>query len=117
LTGARPRTVSASTLRPASATPDDRENVAVTVTYDDGSVGSLLYLTQGARRVPKEQLEVFGGGRTAQLDNFGLLHLYTADRKQTGPTGSRPEKPGTTGAGAGSCRPWWGPSAAGARCG
>ena len=83
LTGARPRTVSASTLRPASATPDDRENVAVTVTYDDGSVGSLLYLTQGARRVPKEQLEVFGGGRTAQLDNFGLLHLYTADRKQT----------------------------------
>jgi len=90
LTGARPTTVSAASLRPASSTPDDRDNVAVTVTYEDGSVGSLLYLTQGGRRVPKEHLEVFGGGRTAQLDNFALLHLYSADGKRT--RRARPDK-------------------------
>jgi predicted dehydrogenase len=90
LTGARPTSVSASCLRPAGLTPDDRDNLAVTVTYDDGSVGSLLYLTQGSRRVPKEYLEVFGSGRTAQLDNFAVLHLFSADRKRT--RRARPDK-------------------------
>jgi len=83
LTGARPVSVNAACLRPATSTPDDRDNVAVTVTYDDGSVGSLLYVTQGSSRVPKEHLEVFGEGRTAQLDNFDKLHLFTGDGKRT----------------------------------
>lgn len=82
LTGARPVSVNAACLRPAKSIPDDRDNVAVTVTYDDGSVGTLLYLTQGGSRVPKEHLEVFGEGRTAQLDNFDKLHLFSGDGKR-----------------------------------
>jgi len=82
LTGSRPVTVSATALRPSTATVDDRDNVAVTVTYSDGSVGSLLYLTRGGSRVPKEELEVFGDGKTVRLHNFSHLEIYEGDARR-----------------------------------
>jgi predicted dehydrogenase/threonine dehydrogenase-like Zn-dependent dehydrogenase len=79
LAGSRPKAVTASAIRPSNATADDRDNVAVTVVYEDGSVGSLLYLTRGGSRVPKEELEVFADGKTAQLHNFASLEVYEGD--------------------------------------
>ena len=79
LAGSRPKTVTASAIRPSHATADDGDNVAVTVVYEDGSVGSLLYLTRGGSRVPKEELEVFADGKTAQLHNFASLEVYEGD--------------------------------------
>ncbi|MBU0677417.1 MAG: bi-domain-containing oxidoreductase [Verrucomicrobia bacterium] len=81
LTDARPISVFASFQQPGKISADDRENMVVTVDYDDGSVGSLLYLTQGATKVPKEYIEVFGGGRTLQLDNFEKLTVYSGTSK------------------------------------
>jgi hypothetical protein len=46
-------------------------------------VGTVHYLTQGGTQIPKEQLEVFGGGKAAQLMNFERLELYAADRHET----------------------------------
>jgi predicted dehydrogenase/threonine dehydrogenase-like Zn-dependent dehydrogenase len=82
LTGSRPLCVSAQCLRSIQGSPDDRDNLTVTVTYADGSVGQLLYLTQGGSRVPKEELEVFGGGKTARLHNFSELELYDGDARR-----------------------------------
>jgi predicted dehydrogenase/threonine dehydrogenase-like Zn-dependent dehydrogenase len=82
LVGSRPVSVMASRLKPANPTADDLDNVAALVRYADGSVGSLMYLTQGALKVPKEYLEVFGGGITAQLHNFESLAVFEQDRQQ-----------------------------------
>ena len=46
---------------------DDLENLVISIQYANGSVGNLMYLTQGGAKVPKESMEVFGGGLTAQL--------------------------------------------------
>lgn len=81
LTGSRPVSVSAACLRQGSPSSDDRDNLSVTVSYADGSVGQLLYLTQGGSRVPKEELEVFGGGKTARLHNFASLELFSGDAR------------------------------------
>lgn len=83
ITGARPVSVMAKALRPQKITNDDLENLVVMVDYDDGSVATLMYLTQGGAKVPKEYLEVFGGGRTAQLFNFEFLRIFEGndDRK------------------------------------
>lgn len=83
LSGARPVSVYAKPLRPGNITDDDLENIAVIVEYDDGSIGNLLYLTQGSMKVPKEYLEVFGGGKTVQLHNFEYLSTFAeASRKK-----------------------------------
>jgi len=78
----RPLCVTAACLNPERATRDDRENIAAIVQYENGSVGNLVYLTQGGVRLPKEFVEIFGGGCTAQLDNFATLTLYRGSERR-----------------------------------
>ena len=73
----------AAALSPDNPSADDRENITATVEYDNGSVASLLYLTQGSPKVPKEFLEVFGGGMTLQMVNFESLHIFSGLKKKT----------------------------------
>lgn len=72
----RPLSVFARTLMAAKATGDDRENLAITIQYENGSLANILYLTQGSPKTPKEFLEIVGGGQTAQLHNFEAATLY-----------------------------------------
>jgi predicted dehydrogenase/threonine dehydrogenase-like Zn-dependent dehydrogenase len=76
LTGAKPVSVSAQRIDAPNAADDDRDNFVVSVRYADGSIATLHYLTQGAKGLPKEWLEVTGGGITAQMQNFAELALY-----------------------------------------
>jgi predicted dehydrogenase/threonine dehydrogenase-like Zn-dependent dehydrogenase len=83
LTSSLPVSVFARNIRTrAGATLDDMDNLSVQVEYEDGSLGNLLYLTQGANKVPKEYMEVFGGGRAALLNNFGRLDLFEGDSQR-----------------------------------
>ncbi len=52
------------------------ENLAATLRFADGSVGTILYTDLGHNRFPKERLEVFAGGKVVVLDNFNSLELY-----------------------------------------
>jgi predicted dehydrogenase/threonine dehydrogenase-like Zn-dependent dehydrogenase len=47
-----------------------KDSVSIQLQFEDGSLGTILYLANGNREFPKERLEVFAGGRVAQLDNF-----------------------------------------------
>lgn len=82
LTQSRPVSVVARSLRPQPLKPDDLDNIAVIVTYENGSIGNLLYLTQGAQKVPKEFLEVFGDGCTVQLHNFESLTIFKGTQQR-----------------------------------
>ncbi len=53
---------------------DDR--MTFTLSFADGSIGTVHYLANGHKAVPKERLEVFCGGRVMQLDNFRKLRAY-----------------------------------------
>ncbi len=78
---ARPISVMARSLRPEKITHDDMENVCVLVNYEDGSVANLSYLTQGGAKLPKEYLEICGGGKTIQLHNFERVVIYDQNKK------------------------------------
>ncbi|MDQ3776850.1 MAG: bi-domain-containing oxidoreductase [Pseudomonadota bacterium] len=54
--------------------PADR--VSFTLSFGDGSIGTVHYLANGHRSFPKERLEVFCGGRILQLDNFRTLRGF-----------------------------------------
>jgi hypothetical protein len=43
--------------------------------YPDGSIGTVAYLSNGSRNLPKEYCEVFSAGKTAILDDFRTLQL------------------------------------------
>lgn len=50
-----------------------RDTVTISLTFQDGSIGTIHYFANGSKSFPKERLEVFAGGRVLQLDNFRKL--------------------------------------------
>ncbi len=67
----------------AVATPNDPDNLVVTLVYGDGSVGEIAYLCDGDSRYPKEILEIFGDGKVAKLHNFESAEGWTGGKKRT----------------------------------
>lgn len=59
-----------------SATSIPADTVTITLTFADGSLGTIHYLANGDRSFPKERLEVFCGGSILTMDNFRLLQSY-----------------------------------------
>lgn len=51
------------------------------LTFPDGSIGSIAYLANGDKSVPKERVEVFCGGNVAILDDFRQLELVSGGRR------------------------------------
>jgi polar amino acid transport system substrate-binding protein len=51
------------------------DNLAVTLRYEDGSVGSLIYAANGDKSLAKEYLEVYCQGKVAILRDFRELSL------------------------------------------
>jgi polar amino acid transport system substrate-binding protein len=71
----------------AAALPDagryNRDNVTVTIRFEDGSVANLVYVANGDRAVAKENFEVFCGSSVARLDDFKNLSLSRNGKTDT----------------------------------
>ncbi len=59
-------------------TTDDR--VFITLRHANGSVSNVSYQAGGDRAGPTERIEVFGGGRTATLEGWDQLELWSGAR-------------------------------------
>jgi polar amino acid transport system substrate-binding protein len=71
----------------AAALPDagrySRDNVTITIAFQDGSLANLLYLANGDRAVAKEYFEVFCEGSIACIDDFKTLSLSRNGKTET----------------------------------
>jgi len=82
LCGALP--VSVHALAPAdSARRYNHDNVLISISFGDGSVGTIHYLANGANAVEKEYLEVFGHSKTARMWDFKKLECAVGRKKST----------------------------------
>jgi predicted dehydrogenase len=79
LVGSVPVSVSAQALPNNGKYCED--NVSMTFTFADGSIGVVDYLANGDKSFPKERVEVFCGGLVAVLDDFRALQI-TKDGKR-----------------------------------
>jgi predicted dehydrogenase/threonine dehydrogenase-like Zn-dependent dehydrogenase len=80
LVGAPPIAVTAHAL------PDNgkyrEDNVSMTFTFPDGSIGVVDYLANGDKAFPKERVEVFCAGRIGVLDDFVSLQMMKEGTKK-----------------------------------
>lgn len=81
LVGAAPVSVSAHALPDIGKYRED--NVSMTFTFPDGSIGVVDYLASGDKSFPKERVEVFCGGCVAVLDDFRALETVKDGKKKT----------------------------------
>ena len=61
----------------------EQDDLQATMRFQNGSSGSITYLTTGNRRYPKETLDVAAGGRSARLDNFQRAAVWVGRRRKT----------------------------------
>ena len=80
LAGAPPVRVFAESIGGGSRFRGD-DNVAITLRFADGSIGTVTYTAAGDAALGKEYLEVYGEGGVAILDDFRTLVL-AKNRKQ-----------------------------------
>ncbi|HMU94613.1 MAG TPA: bi-domain-containing oxidoreductase [Anaerolineales bacterium] len=80
LVGALPVKVSAQALPNNGKYRED--NVSMTFTFADGSIGVVDYLANGDKSMPKERLEVFCGGMVAVLDDYVSLNVVKDGKRK-----------------------------------
>ncbi|MCS6808532.1 MAG: bi-domain-containing oxidoreductase [Bacteroidota bacterium] len=80
LTHALPVRVFAQSIATSNLQAAQHDTVSITITFSDGSLGTLHYFANGDSSIPKEYCEVFCEGAVAQMTNFTSLILTRSGR-------------------------------------
>jgi predicted dehydrogenase/threonine dehydrogenase-like Zn-dependent dehydrogenase len=80
IVGAAPISVTAHALPDRGKYRED--NVSMTFTFPDGSIGIVDYLANGDKSFAKERIEVFCGGQIAVLDDFVSLQTVKNGKRK-----------------------------------
>ncbi len=81
LVGAAPIRVSAE-MTSGVGRGEHNDNCTVNIRFEDGSVGSLIYVANGDPSCGKERIEVFGQGSTAVIDNWREAVLASGGKQR-----------------------------------
>ncbi|SHI94481.1 bi-domain-containing oxidoreductase [Aquimarina spongiae] len=75
-TDAKPVKVYADCIKSSNDKITPEDNISITISFEDGSIGNLLYLGNGDKSLPKELIEVFSGGKIGRIHDFrnGTIH-------------------------------------------
>ena len=86
--GAEPVDLHATGLNPGRSDLSAGDVVTMTIGFDDGSMGTVHYFSNGDNSFAKERFEVFGQERIAIMDDWRTLELISGgqSRKQNSAT-------------------------------
>jgi len=92
MTGSLPKSVYAIGTAKADKTPVNNDNLCISLVLDNGSIANIVYCADGSKAMPKEYVEIFGGGRSAVIDDWKELTLFEGDTKVTNHKSSSQDK-------------------------
>jgi len=70
----------------ATAAPDSNgfnDILNVSLSYENGSIGSICYYSNGDKSLVKERIEIFSNGCSAVLEDFRTLTVFNKGKKKT----------------------------------
>ncbi len=70
ITGSLTTRVYAEAISGSNQDVNNEDSVFITLRLADGSNGSIAYLAEGDRALPKERIEIFGSGKSFVIDDF-----------------------------------------------
>lgn len=75
-TGSEPVSVFAESINTGNSVLTASDNFSAVIKFSNGSVGNLVYLANGDSALPKEHIEVSGGGISAVINDFrdGIIY-------------------------------------------
>jgi polar amino acid transport system substrate-binding protein len=60
----------------------NRDSLAITLKYNNGSVGTILYHALGSTDYPKERIEIAAGGTTIVIDDYKSMNIFGSKKEQ-----------------------------------
>ncbi len=69
-TDAEPVKVFAESISTHNSLVTPADNISIVIKFSNGSVGNLIYLANGDKSMPKENIEVFGAGNIGLINDF-----------------------------------------------
>jgi predicted dehydrogenase/threonine dehydrogenase-like Zn-dependent dehydrogenase len=75
-TNSKPIRVFAECIASASSKLKNDDNLSITLKFEDGSIGNIVYTANGDKGLPKERFEIFGGNLVYIIDDFRESYLY-----------------------------------------
>jgi predicted dehydrogenase len=75
-----PKSVYAQSIDAPHYSADD--NILVSISYENGSIVSILYVSNADRAFPRERVEVFGNNAIAIIDNFKSLVVSKGGKRK-----------------------------------
>lgn len=87
LTGSLPRQVYARSVSGDNFAETNHDNVVITITFSDGSIGNIVYTANGGQKMPKEYCEVFASDKSYIMDNFEKITIFDKSTAKTIETG------------------------------
>jgi polar amino acid transport system substrate-binding protein len=76
ITVAKPIKVFAECIDNANTQAQNRDNVAITISLSNGSIGLITYLACGNHLFAKERIEIFGGSKSMVINDFRTADIY-----------------------------------------
>jgi predicted dehydrogenase len=80
LVGSPPVRVFAESVGAARGLETSDDQVFITLRHENGSISNVSYQAGGDRSAPMERFEVYGGGRTALVEEFHTVNLYRNEK-------------------------------------
>jgi predicted dehydrogenase len=86
--GARPISVHAARIGSHTSGIADDQSL-ISLTFNDGSIGTVVYTSGGDAGLAKERFEAFGDGKAVTLDDFAVTEFYAQGKRRKYKTGIR----------------------------
>lgn len=76
LTGSQIENITVSTMNNPLSRDKAPDTATISLTCNNGSIGTVHYFANGCKDFPKERIEIFSAGRVIQIDNFKTLNFF-----------------------------------------
>lgn len=80
MTDSKVTSVQSIAMNSETELPIKNDNAIINLTFEDGSIGTLQYISTGNKSFAKERLTLFSEGKVLELDNFRKVHGYGASK-------------------------------------
>jgi len=87
-----PVRVYAESLPGTGSQKKNDDNITIVIRFSDGSAGNVFYASNGSGELPKEHFEIFSGGKTAVIDDFKTVRLFSESTSKSIKTSGKGHK-------------------------
>ena len=82
-TNAEPVSVYADCIQSGNEKIKLDDNIAIVIKFTDGSIGNLIYVANGDKSLPKENIEIFCAGKVAIINDFQRGTFHSGNKSKT----------------------------------